>query len=108
MVPGKSFKLVNLVGINLSWETFTSLASLQTAEMEGDKKEAAAETVEKAAESVEAVTAKDQAEEAVAKKKATTGLYFSDIPKDVRVSEFKNVLRFVLELQSSLKNICEK
>jgi len=61
--------------------------------MEGDKKEAAAETVEKAAEPVEAVTAKDQAEEAVAKKKATTGLYFSDIPKDVRVSEFKNVLR---------------
>jgi len=27
------------------------------------------------------------------KKKPTTGLYFSDIPKDVRVSEFKNVLR---------------
>ena len=51
---------------------------------------------------------KKTAAAAVAKKKATTGLYFSDIPKDVRVSEFKNVLRFVLELQSSLKNICEK
>jgi len=61
--------------------------------MEGDKKETTAEAVEKVTELVEAVTVKDEVEEGFAKKKATTGLYFSDIPKDVRVSEFKNVLR---------------
>ena len=34
--------------------------------------------------------------EIVEKRKARTGLYFSDIPKEVRVSEFKNALRFVV------------
>ena len=70
--------------------------------MEGDKKETTAEAVEKVTELVEAVTVKDEAEEGFAKKKATTGLYFSDIPKDVRVSEFKNVLRYVFQFQTSL------
>ena len=35
----------------------------------------------------------DLEKKAALKKKVTTGLHFSNIPKDVRVSEFKNVLR---------------
>ena len=56
------------------------------------KKESAAPVVEKLAEEVAALEIVDD-KEAALKKKATTGLYFSNIPKDVRVSEFKNVLR---------------
>ena len=48
-------------------------------------------SAEKLAEDVVGLDIADK--EAVLKKKATTGLYFSNIPKDVRVSEFKNVLR---------------
>jgi len=48
-------------------------------------------SAEKLAEDVAGLDIVDK--EAVLKKKATTGLYFSNIPKDVRVSEFKNVLR---------------
>jgi len=54
------------------------------------KKESTA-PVEKLAEEVAGLEVNDK--EAALKKKATTGLYFSNIPKDVRVSEFKNVLR---------------
>ena len=56
------------------------------------KKESAAPVVEKLAEEVAALEIVED-KEAALKKKATTGLYFSNIPKDVRVSEFKNVLR---------------
>ena len=56
------------------------------------KKESAAPAVEKLAEEVAALEIVED-KEAALKKKATTGLYFSNIPKDVRVSEFKNVLR---------------
>ena len=48
-------------------------------------------SAEKLAEDVAGLEIVDK--EAAPKKKATTGLYFSNIPKDVRVSEFKNVLR---------------
>ena len=62
--------------------------------MEGGdiKKEAAAPAVEKLADDVAGLEVNDDKGDAL-KKKATTGLYFSNIPKDVRVSEFKNVLR---------------
>ena len=57
------------------------------------KKESTA-PVEKLSEEVAGLEVNDK--EAALKKKATTGLYFSNIPKDVRVSEFKNVLRWDL------------
>ena len=57
------------------------------------KKESTA-PVEKLSEEVSGLEVNDK--EAALKKKATTGLYFSNIPKDVRVSEFKNVLRWDL------------
>ena len=63
--------------------------------MEGGdtKKEAVAPAaVEKLADDVAGLEVNDDKGDAL-KKKATTGLYFSNIPKDVRVSEFKNVLR---------------
>ena len=64
--------------------------------MEGGdtKKEAKAapSAVEKFADDVAGLEVNDDKGDAL-KKKATTGLYFSNIPKDVRVSEFKNVLR---------------
>ena len=59
--------------------------------MEGDMKKEPITSAEKLAEDVAGLDIVDK--EAVLKKKATTGLYFSNIPKDVRVSEFKNVLR---------------
>ena len=59
--------------------------------MEGDKNKESAAPVEKLSEEVAGLEVNDK--EAALKKKATTGLYFSNIPKDVRVSEFKNVLR---------------
>ena len=62
--------------------------------MEGGdtKKEAVAPAaVEKLADDVAGLEVNDKGD--ALKKKATTGLYFSNIPKDVRVSEFKNVLR---------------
>ena len=59
--------------------------------MEGDLKKESTAPVEKLAEEVAGLEVNDK--EAALKKKATTGLYFSNIPKDVRVSEFKNVLR---------------
>ena len=62
--------------------------------MEGDKNKESAAPVEKLSEEVAGLEVNDK--EAALKKKATTGLYFSNIPKDVRVSEFKNVLRLDL------------
>ena len=59
--------------------------------MDGDMKKESTAPVEKLAEEVAGLEVDDK--EAALKKKATTGLYFSNIPKDVRVSEFKNVLR---------------
>merc|ERR1712130_658035 len=59
--------------------------------MEGDMKKESTAPVEKLSEEVAGLEVNDK--EAALKKKATTGLYFSNIPKDVRVSEFKNVLR---------------
>jgi len=57
----------------------------------GDTKKESTTPVEKLADDVAGLEVNDK--EAALKKKATTGLYFSNIPKDVRVSEFKNVLR---------------
>ena len=59
--------------------------------MEGDMKKEPIASAEKLAGDVAGLEIVDK--EAALKKKATTGLYFSNIPKDVRVSEFKNVLR---------------
>jgi len=66
---------------------------LKRSKMEGGdtKKESTTPAVEKLADDVAGLEVNDK--EAALKKKATTGLYFSNIPKDVRVSEFKNVLR---------------
>ena len=71
--------------------------------MEGDKNKESAAPVEKLSEEVAGLEVNDK--EAALKKKATTGLYFSNIPKDVRVSEFKNVLRLDLTIKVFFVNL---
>ena len=70
--------------------TFDNICIYREREKMEKVEDVAAEVVEKV-EKVSEET-KETKEEST-KKKATTGLYFSNIPKDVRVSEFKNVLR---------------
>ena len=67
--------------------TFDNICIYREKEKMEKVEDVAADVVEK----VEKVS--EETKEESTKKKATTGLYFSNIPKDVRVSEFKNVLR---------------